>query len=53
MPRELPPQVVKDAGEQVRRLVRETLLLVIVLTLVMLGVPFAAGYFVGRARHRQ
>jgi hypothetical protein len=46
-------QVVKDAGEQVRRLVREALLLVIALTLIMLGVPFAAGYFVGRARHRQ
>ena len=46
-------QVVKDAGEQVRRLVREALLLVIALTLVLLGVPFTAGYFVGRARHRQ
>jgi hypothetical protein len=46
-------QVVKDAGEQVRRLVREALLLVIALTLVMLGVPFAAGYFVGRARPRR
>ncbi len=46
-------QVVKDAGDQVRRLVREALLLMIALTLVMLGVPFAAGYFVGRARHRQ
>ena len=45
-------QVVRDTGEQVRRLVREALLLVIVLTLVMLGVPFAAGYFVGRARRR-
>jgi hypothetical protein len=45
-------QVVKDAGEQVRRLVREALLLVIALTLILLGVPFAAGYFVGRARHR-
>jgi hypothetical protein len=45
-------QVVRDTGEQVRRLVREALLLVIVLTLVMLGVPFAAGYFLGRARRR-
>jgi hypothetical protein len=45
-------QVVRDTGEQVRRLVREALLLVIVLTLVMLGVPFAAGYFVGRASRR-
>jgi hypothetical protein len=45
-------QVVKEAGDQVRRLVREALLLVIALMLVMLGVPFAAGYFVGRARRR-
>jgi hypothetical protein len=45
-------QVVKDTAEQVRRLVREALLLIIVLALVMLGLPFAAGYFVGRARRR-
>jgi hypothetical protein len=45
-------QVVRDTGEQVRRLVREALLLVIALTLVMLGVPFTAGYFLGRARRR-
>jgi hypothetical protein len=45
-------QVVRDAGEQVRRLVREALILVIVLALVVIGVPFGAGYFVGRAHRR-
>ena len=43
-------QVIRDTAEQVRRLVREALLLIIVLALVMLGLPFAAGYLVGRAR---
>ena len=45
-------QVIRDAGEQARRLVRDTLLLVIALAVVILGLPFAAGYLVGRA-HRQ
>jgi hypothetical protein len=45
-------QVVREAGEEVRRLVREVLILVILLTLVVLGVPFGAGYFVGRAHRR-
>jgi len=43
-------QVVKSAGEQARYLAREVLLLLIVLAIVVLGLPFAAGYFVGRAR---
>jgi len=43
-------QVVKSSGEQARYLAREVLLLLIVLAIVVLGLPFAAGYFVGRAR---
>ena len=43
-------QVISDMGTEVRRLVREALSLIIVLAIVILGLPFAAGYFVGRAR---
>jgi hypothetical protein len=43
-------QLVKTSGSEVRRLTREVLLLVIVLSVVLLGLPFAAGYLVGRAR---
>jgi hypothetical protein len=43
-------RVVRSSGEEARRLVREALLLVIALTIVMLGLPFAAGYALGRAR---
>src|SRR5437588_665050 len=43
-------QVVKASGEQARRLAREVLLLLGVLAIVLLGLPFAAGYLVGRAR---
>jgi len=43
-------QVIRDAGDQARRLVRETLLLVALLAVVILGLPFTAGYYVGRAR---
>ena len=43
-------QVVRSSGEQVRQLAREVLLLLIVLGVVVLGLPFAAGYLVGRAR---
>ena len=43
-------QVVKSSGEQVRSLAREVLLLLIVLAIVLLGLPFAAGYLLGRAR---
>jgi hypothetical protein len=43
-------QVIRDAGEQARALVRETLWVVIALAVVLLGLPFAAGYLLGRAR---
>ena len=43
-------QVIRDAGEQARTLVRETLWVVIALAIVLLGLPFAAGYLLGRAR---
>jgi hypothetical protein len=45
-------RVVTTAGEQLRRLVAEVLLLLILVFAVVLGLPFAAGYFVGRA-HRE
>lgn len=43
-------QVISDAGRQARLLVREALLLAMGLALVVLGLPFAAGYLVGRGR---
>jgi hypothetical protein len=43
-------QMVSDAGAEIRRLVREALLLMIVLAIVILGLPFTAGYLVGRTR---
>jgi hypothetical protein len=43
-------QVIADAGEQARRLLREALWVVIAMALVLLGLPFAAGYLVGRTR---
>ena len=46
-------QVVRSAGEQVRYLAGEVLVLLIVLTAVLLGLPFAAGYLVGRAHRRR
>jgi hypothetical protein len=46
-------QVIREAGEQARTLIRETLFVVIALALILLGLPFAAGYFVGRARRRK
>jgi hypothetical protein len=45
-------QVVKSAGEQARYLVGEALLLLMGLAIIVLGLPFIAGYLVGRARHR-
>jgi len=42
-------QLVRTSGDEVRRLTRQAMLLVIVLALVVLGLPFAAGYVVGRA----
>ena len=46
-------QVLKRTGEQARLLVGEVLVLLIVLAAVLLGLPFAAGYFVGRAGGRR
>lgn len=43
-------RVMKDVGTQLRELAAEVLLLLIVLAVVVLGLPFAAGYLVGRAR---
>jgi hypothetical protein len=43
---------VRSAGAQARWLAGEVLLLLIILVAVLLGLPFAAGYLVGRARHR-
>ncbi len=42
--------IVRSAGDQARRLAREVLLLMIVLAVLVLGLPFAAGYLVGRGR---
>ena len=46
-------QLVKTSGEQVRRLTREALLLLIALTTIVLGLPFGAGYLMGRTRPRR
>ena len=43
-------QLVRSSGEEVRHLTRQAMLLVIALALVVLGLPFGAGYLVGRAR---
>ena len=44
-------QALKKTGEQARLVVRELVLLLILLAVVLFGLPFAAGYYVGRARH--
>ena len=46
-------QAIRDAGREVRRVVREALLLIILLAVVVLGLPFAAGYLVGRSRRER
>src|SRR4029077_926327 len=46
-------EIVQSSGAQVRLLAREMILLSLLLFLVILGVPFAAGYYVARARHRR
>jgi hypothetical protein len=46
----LATQLLKDAGEQARRLLLEAVALVVLAALILLGLPFAAGYYVGRAR---
>jgi hypothetical protein len=43
-------ELLRQAGAEARQLVREALLLVIVLAVIVLGLPFAAGYLVGRGR---
>src|SRR5207247_2268711 len=43
-------RVVRSSGDEARRLARELLLLVTVLAVVLLGLPFVAGYALGRAR---
>ncbi len=48
----LATQIISNAGEEARRLVREALMLIIGLAVVVLGLPFAAGYYVGRAQRR-
>jgi hypothetical protein len=44
--------VVRTAGQETRMLVRQALILIILLSLILLGLPFAAGYALGRARAR-
>jgi hypothetical protein len=46
----LASQLLKEAGEQARRLLWEAVALVVLAALILLGLPFAAGYYVGRAR---
>jgi hypothetical protein len=46
-------EVIRNAGEEARRLVREVVLLAILLAVVLFGLPFAAGYYVGRSRGRR
>jgi hypothetical protein len=43
-------RAVDKSWSELRKLVREALALLIVLALVVLGLPFAAGYFLGRQR---
>jgi hypothetical protein len=45
-------QAVETSWRELRKLVRDALLLTTLLVLVMLGLPFAAGYLVGRRRLR-
>jgi hypothetical protein len=49
----LAEQIVTQSGAEARRLAREVLILVILLALVVLGIPFAAGYAAGRARRHR
>jgi hypothetical protein len=43
-------QALDTSWRELRKLIREALLLTILLALVMLGLPFGAGYLVGRRR---
>ncbi|HET7755725.1 MAG TPA: hypothetical protein VFK87_00565 [Steroidobacteraceae bacterium] len=47
----LATQVVKESGEQARALIREALLLLGALAVIVLALPFAAGYLLARARY--
>jgi hypothetical protein len=49
----LAEQIVTQSGAEARRLARQVLILLIVLALVVLGIPFAAGYAAGRARRHR
>lgn len=49
----LADQMIRAAGAQARWLAGEVMLLLIILTAVILGLPFAAGYLVGRAQQRR
>lgn len=46
-------EIVQSSGQEVRQLAREMILLSLLLFLVILGVPFAAGYYVARTKHRR
>jgi hypothetical protein len=46
----LSDQMITTAGQELRRLARDVVLLIILFSIVALGLPFAAGYFVGRGR---
>ena len=48
----LAQDLVRSTGQEVRQLAREMIVLSLLLFLLVLGIPFAAGYYVGRARHR-
>jgi hypothetical protein len=48
----LAQNIVRSSGQEVRQLARQVIFLSLLLFLVILGIPFAAGYYVGRARHR-
>jgi hypothetical protein len=45
-------RAVDTSWRELRKLVREALLLISLLTLLLLGLPFAAGYMVGRQRRK-
>lgn len=45
-------RAIDTSWTELRRLIREVLLLLIVLAILVLGLPFAAGYLVGRHRPR-
>jgi hypothetical protein len=45
-------RAVETSWRELRKMVREALLLTILLTLVMLGLPFAAGFLLGKRLHK-